>query len=91
MSNFENFIDLVFSIKQKDILEDFLIGVTTCKERDELSKRIEIVERIIAGESQQKIAKQLGVGISTVTRGSKELAAGRFRVLRNVKTQKYEA
>lgn len=64
------------------MLEDFLLGVTTHKERDELTQRVEIVKRLIAGEPQHKIASDLGVGIATVTRGSKELSQGRFKVLR---------
>ena len=64
------------------MLEDFLYGVTTGKERDELTQRVEIIKRLVAGEPQQKIASELGVGVATVTRGSKELSQGRFRVLR---------
>ncbi len=64
------------------MLEDFLFGVTTDKERSELTQRVEIVKRLVAGEPQQRIAADLGVGIATVTRGSKELSQGRFKVLR---------
>jgi TrpR family trp operon transcriptional repressor len=78
---FNDFIDLIYSIDDKELLADFLIGVTTDKERKELSRRIEIVKRVIAGQPQQKIAKDLGVGVATVTRGSKELNSGRFKVL----------
>ncbi len=82
MSNFNDFIDLTFSIRDKKVLEDFLFGVTTDKERAELTQRVEIVKRLVAGEPQQRIAADLGVGIATVTRGSKELSQGRFKVLR---------
>lgn len=58
------------------------MGVTTEKERGELVQRVEIVKKLLAGEPQQKIARDLGVGIATVTRGSKELSAGRFKTLR---------
>jgi len=81
MSNFNDFVDLIYSIRDKKLLEDFLIGLTTDKERKELPVRVEIVKRLIAGEPQQKIAKDLGVGIATVTRGSKELSQGKFKVL----------
>jgi TrpR family trp operon transcriptional repressor len=81
MSNFNDFVDLIYSIRDKKLLEDFLIGLTTDKERQELPVRVEIVKRLIAGEPQQKIAKDLGVGIATVTRGSKELSQGKFKVL----------
>jgi TrpR family trp operon transcriptional repressor len=82
MSNFNDFIELTYSIADKQLLEDFLISVTTSKERKELTQRVEIVKRLIAGEPQQKIASDLGVGIATVTRGSKELSQGRFKALR---------
>jgi TrpR family trp operon transcriptional repressor len=83
MSNFNDFIDLAYSIRDKEVLKDFLFGVTTDKERTELVQRVEIVKLLVAGEPQQKIASDLGVGIATVTRGSKELSQGRFKVLRN--------
>jgi len=82
MSNFNDFVDLVHGIKDKDMLEDLLLGIMTPKERDELGRRLEIVQLLVKGESQVRIAKLLGVGIATVTRGSKELSAGRFKILR---------
>ena len=82
MSNFNDFIDLIHSIQDKELLEDFFVGVTTAKERKELPQRVEIIKRLIAGEPQAKIASDLGVGIATVTRGSKELGDGYFKVLR---------
>lgn len=82
MSNFDDFIELTHSIRDKELLKDFLIGVTTDKERSELAQRVKIIKRLVAGEPQQKIASELKVGIATVTRGSKELSQGRFKVLR---------
>jgi TrpR family trp operon transcriptional repressor len=81
MSDFSTFLELIYTTKDKRLLEDFLISVTTEKERQELAQRIEIVKRLIAGEAQAKIAHDLGVGVATVTRGSKELAHGRFKIL----------
>lgn len=82
MKEFDNFVDLVYSLENKDVLADFLIGITTPKERQELVRRVEIVHRLLAGQPQAKIASDLGVGVATVTRGSKELAAGRFHALK---------
>lgn len=82
MRDFTDIIDLIYSIKDKELLEDFLLGVTTPKEREEFVQRVEIVKRLIAQETQKNIAKELGVGVATVTRGSKELAQGKFKVLR---------
>jgi TrpR family transcriptional regulator, trp operon repressor len=82
MSDFTDFVQLVHSIDSLELLDDFLVGITTPHERDEFSQRLEIVKRLIAKQPQHKIAKDLRVGVGTVTRGSKELAAGRFKVLR---------
>lgn len=82
MTTFDDVVTLVCSIRDKQMLEDFLYGVTTDKERAEIAARIEIVKRLIDGQPQQKIAADLGVGVATVTRGSKELSQGRFKVLR---------
>lgn len=81
MSDFTAFVELIYTTKDKRLLEDFLLGITTDKERQELASRLEIVKRLLAGEAQAKIAQELGVGVATVTRGSKELAHGRFRIL----------
>lgn len=82
MSDFKDFISLVHATSDKELLADFLVGITTAKERAEIAQRLEIVKRLIAGEPQHKIASDLGVGIATVTRGSKELSQGRFKGLR---------
>ena len=82
MSDFSNFIELIHTTQDKQLLGDLLIGVTTTQEREAIVQRIEIIKRLIAGEPQARIAKELGVGIATVTRGSKELSQGRFKVLR---------
>jgi TrpR family trp operon transcriptional repressor len=82
MSDFSSFINIVYAIRDKSSLEDFLIGITTPKERIEFAPRVEIVKLLLAGTPQAKIAKELGVGVATVTRGSKELAQGRFKALR---------
>lgn len=82
MSNFSNVISVIDTIQDKRLLEDFLVGITTPKERDELAKRLEVIKRLLDGQPQHKIADDLGVGVATVTRGSKELSDGRFKVLR---------
>lgn len=82
MSSFDELVDLIASTHDKELLADLLLGLTTSKERDEFVQRIEIVKKLIQGEPQAKIAKDLGVGVATVTRGSKELAQGRFKALK---------
>ena len=73
---------MVLSINDRELLEDFLLGLTTDKERHDLAQRVEIVKRLLAHETQKEIAKELGVGVATVTRGSKELARGKFKVMK---------
>jgi TrpR family trp operon transcriptional repressor len=82
MLDFSDFIDLIYSIRDKKLLADFLVGVTTEKERKELTRRVEIVKRLVTGEPHAKIARDLGVGVATVTRGSNELTSGKFKILR---------
>lgn len=82
MATFSELVRLIASIQDTALLEDFMVALTTESERKELTQRIEIVKRLLAGEPQSKIAVELGVGVATVTRGSKELAQGRFKVLR---------
>ncbi len=62
---------------ERDML-DFLQGILTPHELEELPVRLEIVRLLKTGVSQHEIARQLGVGVATVTRGSKELQNGHF-------------
>ena len=74
-------IDLLLSIKNKEEMEDFLLGILTPKELLEISTRLQIVKMLKSGIAQHEIAGKLGVGIATVTRGSKEIQLGRFKVV----------
>ncbi len=60
-------------------MSDFLMALLTPKEMIELSTRLEIVKMLKKGVAQHKIAEKLGVGVATVTRGSKELQQGGFK------------
>ena len=62
-------------------MQDFLEGLLTDKEREELGRRLEIIKRLKKHQPQYQISSELGVGIATVTRGAKELRNGKFRVL----------
>lgn len=54
------------------LLEDLL----TPQELDQLTERWQLVQLLAAGTPQREIAKQLGVSIATVTRGSRMLQHG---------------
>ena len=71
-------VDELLKIKNRKILENFLLGLLTKQEIEELPVRIKIVRMLKAGIPQKEIAKKLGVGIATVTRGSKEVKIGHF-------------
>lgn len=87
MSDFSAVISIIRQIRGDEaLLEDFLVGLTTDKERRELAQRLAIVKRLRTGEPQAKIASDLGVGVATVTRGSKELAQGRFKILEQLQS-----
>jgi TrpR family transcriptional regulator, trp operon repressor len=73
------FIGTLLSIKSEIEMEKFLKGILTFKELEEIPTRLEIIRMLKKGMPQQKIASQLGVGVATVTRGSKELKIGRFK------------
>lgn len=62
---------------EKDV-KSFLDGILTPKEREELPVRLQIVKMLKKGVPQHEIASKLGVGVATVTRGSKEIAKGNF-------------
>jgi len=65
--------------KSKAEMLDFLKGILTPREFDEVVTRLQIVKLLKKGLPHQKIARRLGVGVATVTRGSRELRIGRFK------------
>lgn len=77
----DELIDLLLSIKSREEMEDFLLGILTPKELEEIPMRLQIVKMLKKGTSQHEISEKLGVGIATVTRGSKEIQMGRFKVV----------
>ncbi len=72
------------TIKNKKEMEDFLMGLLTPAELEEIPKRLQIVIRLLKGQSQRQVADKLGVGLATVTRGARELKAGRFKVVKHL-------
>lgn len=71
-------VSQILSLKSEKELKSFLVGILTPKELAEIPTRLQIVKMLKKGIPQHKIASRLGVGIATVTRGSKEIAKGRF-------------
>jgi len=82
MEDVDILTELIFKTKNKEILKDLILGLTTRYERKILSRRIEIIKLLLRGDTQHEIADDLKIGVSTVTRGARELNLGRFRILR---------
>lgn len=81
-NQFRNLIEVLLNIEDKKLMEDFLLGILTPKELEEIPTRLQIVRLLKAGMSQHQIAKELEIGVATVTRGSKEIQKGRFKVVK---------
>ena len=64
--------------KQLPAMTEALEALLTPYEQEAVIHRLQIFTLLTKGLSQREIAKQLGVGIATVTRGSKALQAGKF-------------
>ncbi|TBR40966.1 transcriptional regulator [Marinomonas agarivorans] len=68
--------DLIKFLRETDndmALEHKLAALLTPNEINEMQRRLQIFALLKAGKPQRDIAKQLGVGIATVTRGSRAL------------------
>lgn len=57
----------------KKLMAEFLTDILTPTEFEALALRWQIVKKLKKGETHRSIAEDLGLGISTVTRGSREL------------------
>ncbi|KKQ34896.1 MAG: hypothetical protein US51_C0023G0004, partial [Microgenomates group bacterium GW2011_GWA2_37_6] len=75
------FVEMLLKMNSKDKMVDFLEGVLTPKEMLELPHRLEIVKMLKRGISHHDVAGKLGVGIATVTRGSREIQRGKFQYI----------
>ncbi len=78
-SELDSLINTLLKIKTEKEMQDFLSGILTPRELVEIPTRLAIVKKLKQGVPQQGIARELGVGVATVTRGSKELQKGRFQ------------
>lgn len=58
---------------EKDLIEDFLKSILTPSEISEVASRWTLVKKLKAGDTQRKIASDLGLSLCKITRGSKEL------------------
>lgn len=73
-------VDYLTSQKDAQAMLAALEGLLTPYEQQELINRLQIFELLSKGLSQRQVAQQLGVGIATVTRGSRALKAGSYKI-----------
>jgi TrpR family transcriptional regulator, trp operon repressor len=55
------------------VILHFLESLLTTNELSEIASRWELVKRLEQGQSQRQIARQLGLSLCKITRGSREL------------------
>ncbi|MGJ8645533.1 MAG: Trp family transcriptional regulator [Marinomonas colpomeniae] len=67
----QNLIQFITAATDDAVLEKRLKALLTPNELNELQHRLQIFSLLEQGIPQRDIAKQLGVGIATVTRGSR--------------------
>lgn len=79
-SELKPLLKLLETLDSKD-LKDFLEGILTPAEIEQIGKRIEIIRMLKTGVPQHEISAKLGVGVATVTRGSKMLKDGHFEYI----------
>ncbi len=75
----DSLVETLLRVKNKEQMRNLLLGIFTPGELEEIPRRLEIVRRLKAGIGQHRIARDLGVGVATVTRGSREIQKGRFK------------
>jgi Trp operon repressor len=65
--------------KHKDDLDGFLEDILSPQEIETIDERIKLMYALVAGNTQREIAEELGISITTVSRGSRILQYGRLQ------------
>lgn len=78
---FQELVETLLKMDSEEKMRNFLEGILTPKEIMEIPTRLEIVKLLKEGVGQHKIAEQLGIGVATVTRGSKEIQKHKFKYI----------
>lgn len=72
----DNIAEMASAISRADnpeLIEGFLYSLFTPAEADEIAKRWALVKSLSQGRPQREIAKDLGLSLCKITRGSREL------------------
>jgi Trp operon repressor len=81
----DELVELFCRIVDKFTMSEIFSNMLTPQEREELAMRLQVFKRLIEGENQRSIAKNLGISIATVTRGNKELKYGKPGIKKLIK------
>ena len=76
--------------EKKGLMRDFIEDLLTPHEFENIAFRWQIVKRLAKGKTHEKIAEELRLGVSTVTRGSREMRnkeGGFHKVLKLLKLE----
>lgn len=73
MYSSKELVSLLCKITEPKEMELFLTDLLTSSEQKELSQRLQIVKLLHKNVPQRTIAEKLGIGVATITRGSKEM------------------
>ncbi len=77
MKGLSNVTKLISELSE-DQISDFLMGILSLAELEQLITRLKIVKLLKKKVPQHEIAEKLGIGVATVSRGAKMLKEGRF-------------
>jgi len=76
LNNFRELCSLFSSVKTDEEARLLLLDILTPQEQESLSERWQLIKLLHSGMSQRDIATKLGISISKVTRGSRQLKYG---------------
>lgn len=71
--SFDELTRVLAASADQTLVKAFLTSLLTPSERLDIAARWELVNRINLGETQRRVAQELGVSLCKITRGSKEL------------------
>ena len=69
-------VDVIVRITDRELADQFLTDILTPTERREFESRWELVKLLDKGVPQRQIARELGLSLCKITRGSRELKSG---------------
>jgi TrpR family transcriptional regulator, trp operon repressor len=72
-AHFKELVDFLLQAKDRRAMGNRLRALLTPSELHDIPNRLKITRLLKQGLTQREIAKQLGVGIATVSRGSKAM------------------